>query len=138
MIKEVREILVDDVLADGTRVKRVVTEEYETPLTELVPVLLEDGSPHPQQPYVTEVVTEEVDEEYADFELVDSSEEYTVLADPEYDDILDVAAGSRYGIRYEEALSLEAALQRRNYSQLLSKYENLSARLGELEGANNG
>ncbi|ENA6098928.1 hypothetical protein ABGM09_004308, partial [Escherichia coli] len=34
--------------------------------------------------------------------------------EPEYEDILVTPAGSRYGIRYEEALVLEAALQRRN------------------------
>ena len=37
-------------------------------------------------------------------------------------------AGDRYGIRYEEALVLEAALQRRNY-------ERLAARIEALEGA---
>jgi len=47
------------------------------------------------------------------------------------------AAGNRYGIRYEEALSLEAALQRRNYSLLLSKYEDLAARIEAMEGENN-
>ncbi|WP_429195407.1 tail fiber domain-containing protein [Aeromonas veronii] len=38
-----------------------------------------------------------------------------------------VEAGSRYGIRYEEALALEAALQRRNYQQLLKRIEALEA-----------
>ncbi|HGD7391770.1 TPA: hypothetical protein ACI677_004895, partial [Escherichia coli] len=41
-------------------------------------------------------------------------EEYEEEAEPEYEDILVTPAGSRYGIRYEEALVLEAALQRRN------------------------
>lgn len=39
-----------------------------------------------------------------------------------------IEAGSRYGIRYEEALSLEAALQRRNYKRVqerLTKLEQL-------------
>jgi len=39
-----------------------------------------------------------------------------------------VAAGNRYGIRYEEALSLEAALQRRNYQRLLERIEALESR----------
>lgn len=38
-----------------------------------------------------------------------------------------VEAGSRYGIRYEEALVLEAALQRRNYQQILKRIEALEA-----------
>lgn len=41
-----------------------------------------------------------------------------------------VEAGSRYGIRYEEALALEAALQRRNYQRLLSRVEALEATNG--------
>ncbi|HCN8082847.1 TPA: hypothetical protein N6411_002867, partial [Escherichia coli] len=41
-------------------------------------------------------------------------------ADPEYEDILVTPAGSRYGIRYEEALVLEAALQRRNNNRLVA------------------
>lgn len=38
-----------------------------------------------------------------------------------------VEAGSRYGIRYEEALALEAALQRRNYQRLLTRIEALES-----------
>lgn len=37
-------------------------------------------------------------------------------------------AGNKYGIRYEEALVLEAAWQRRNYQQLLARIEALEAR----------
>ena len=55
-------------------------------------------------------------------------EEYTEPAAPEYENVLTVPAGSRYGIRYEEMLVLEAALQRRNY-------ERLAARIEALEGA---
>lgn len=47
--------------------------------------------------------------------------------EPEYIDVLETPAGSRYGIRYEEALALEAALQRRNYQQLLKRIEVLEA-----------
>lgn len=42
-------------------------------------------------------------------------------------------AGDRYGIRYEEALVLEAALHRRNYARLLEKCEQLSSRINALE-----
>lgn len=121
MTRVIVEVLVDDVLEDGTRIKRVVSEERETPKTVMVPVLMPDGTPHPQQPYVSEVVTEEVEEEFIDVELVDAEEEYTEPAEPEFEDVLVSPAGSRYGIRYEEALSLEAALQRRNYTRLLAR-----------------
>ncbi|HFI7529052.1 TPA: tail fiber domain-containing protein [Escherichia coli] len=137
MTKVIVDVLVDDVLEDGTRIKRVVSEEHETPKTVMVPVLLPDGTPHPQQPYVSEVVTEEVEEEFIDVELVDVEEEYTEPAEPEFTEVLVSAAGSRYGIRYEEALSLEAALQRRNYERLLAKHESLEERIKALEGASN-
>lgn len=42
-----------------------------------------------------------------------------------------VVKGDRYGIRYEEALSLEAALQRRNYQRLLSRVEALENKLSK-------
>lgn len=45
------------------------------------------------------------------------------------------AVGSRYGIRYEEVLVTEAALQRRNYSRLLADHESLASRIEALEGA---
>lgn len=38
------------------------------------------------------------------------------------------SAGNRYGIRYEEALALEAALQRRNYQRLLARIEALEVK----------
>lgn len=41
-----------------------------------------------------------------------------------------VVAGSRYGIRYEEELILEAALQRRNYNRLLARLELLEEVMG--------
>ncbi|EOV3649069.1 hypothetical protein ACOQG5_004703, partial [Escherichia coli] len=55
-------------------------------------------------------------------------EEYEEEAEPEYEDILVTPAGSRYGIRYEEALVLEAALQRRNYQKALSRIEMIEMR----------
>lgn len=39
-----------------------------------------------------------------------------------------VEAGEKFGIRYEEALVLEAALQRRNYQRLLDRVEALESR----------
>lgn len=61
-------------------------------------------------------------------------EEYTEPAEPTYSQVLETPAGSRYGIRYEEALALEAALQRRNYERLLDQHVNLTARIEALEG----
>lgn len=53
------------------------------------------------------------------------SDEYVEVIRPE------VQAGSRYGIRYEEALALEAALQRRNYQRLLARVEAMEKELGK-------
>ena len=53
------------------------------------------------------------------------SDEYVEVILPE------VQAGSRYGIRYEEALALEAALQRRNYQRLLARVEALENKLSK-------
>ena len=49
------------------------------------------------------------------------------IIEPERVEVVQVAveAGDRYGIRYEEALALEAALQRRNYERLLKRVEAL-------------
>ncbi|MDM2897253.1 tail fiber domain-containing protein [Citrobacter sp. Cpo030] len=59
-----------------------------------------------------------------------SSIQTKVMVSPE------VKAGDKWGIRYEEALALEAALQRRNYRRLLVKYADLASRIEALEGAN--
>lgn len=45
------------------------------------------------------------------------------------------AAGNRYGVRYEEALSLEAAFQRRRATRLEDALEALTARVEALEAA---
>lgn len=57
------------------------------------------------------------------------------VIDEETGDVITPAieAGSRYGIRYEEMLVMEAALQRRSYARLLDKYESLAARIDALE-----
>ncbi|MDZ6874849.1 phage tailspike protein [Escherichia coli] len=120
MVTESRQVLKDEVLEDGTRIKRVVNEEYQTPKMEMKPVLNEDGSPFAQNPFVSVPVVEDVEEEYIETEFQEVEEEYEEEADPEYEDILVTPAGSRYGIRYEEALVLEAALQRRNNNRLVA------------------
>jgi len=67
-------------------------------------------------------------------EFVEVEEEYEDLADPVYEQNLILPAGDRYSLRYEEALALEAALQRRNYQRVLAQYESLAARIEKLEG----
>ena len=47
-----------------------------------------------------------------------------------------IEAGARYGIRYEEALALEAAVQRRRYQRVLKLLDQANDRLDALEGAN--
>ena len=54
--------------------------------------------------------------------------EYECPAEPVYGQRLVRSAGELYGIRYEEALSLEAAYQRRNYQRLLSRIEALEVK----------
>lgn len=71
-------------------------------------------------------------------EFVEVEEEYEDLADPVYEQNLILPAGDRYSLRYEEALALEAALQRRNYQRMLAKYESLAARIEALEGGIHG
>ncbi|GEM_PF-1513440 len=71
-------------------------------------------------------------------ETEEVEKEYEAPADPVYEKKLVKAAGNRYGIRYEEALSLEAALQRRNYERLLAEHASLAARIEKLEGASHG
>lgn len=47
-----------------------------------------------------------------------------------------IEAGARYGIRYEEALVLEAAVQRRRYRRVLDRLDQALDRLDILEGGN--
>lgn len=133
-----REVLVDATLEDGTRIKKVIQEEYQTPKLTKVYVFNEDGSARmegDEHIFVYEPVLEDVEVEYTDIEMHEVTEEYTEPAEPEYKDVISIPAGSRYGIRYEEALALEAALQRRNYKRLLETHETLTARVEALEGA---
>ena len=66
-------------------------------------------------------------------ETEELTKEYESPADPVYEKKLVKAAGSRYGIRYEEALVLEAALQRRNYKRLVDEHSKLISRIEALE-----
>lgn len=58
-----------------------------------------------------------------------------IAGNPAYDEVITPArkAGSKYGIRYEEAFALEAELQRRNYRRLALKYVELESRISALE-----
>ncbi|MBW9468692.1 head-binding protein, partial [Enterobacter roggenkampii] len=89
----------------------------------------EDGSPHlndkGEHLFVNEPVMQDVIEEYSEWINEEHEEEYTEPAAPEYENVLTVPAGSRYGIRYEEMLVLEAALQRRKHDRLLQRIEAL-------------
>jgi len=133
MISVFREVLIDAEQEDGTKIKKVIKKEISVPKTIQVFVFNEDGSPRldesGEQMCVYEPVTEEVTEEYVSEEYEEVEEEYLDAADPVYEDVLETPAGSRYGIRYEEALVLEAAVQRRRYQRVL-------ARLDILEGGN--
>lgn len=132
-----REVLVDEIQEDGTRSKKVIQEEYQAPKLTKVYVFNEDGSPRmegDEQLFVYEPVLEDVEVEYTDIETREVTEEYIEPAEPEYKEVINIPAGSRYGIRYEEALALEAALQRRNYERLLADQEVMAARIEKLEG----
>lgn len=129
MITESRQVLKDEVLEDGTRIKRVVNEEYQTPKMEMIPVLNKDGSPFEQNPFVSVPVVEDVEEEYIETEFREVEEEYEEEAEPEYEDVLVTPAGSRYGIRYEEVLVMEAAVQRRRACRLEERIASLEAKL---------
>lgn len=113
---------------DGSTVIVMSPVEVEVPKLEAMPVFSHDGTPRLDEngTQVTEMVPA----------MEEIEEEYTAPADPEYTNVLEIPAGNRYGIRYEEALVLEAALQRRNYERLLSKQADLASRLEALEGSN--
>ncbi|MDM5074714.1 tail fiber domain-containing protein [Aeromonas bestiarum] len=100
-----REIPVYTEQEDGSIVVTMASREALVPKLEKVFVYNADGKP---------LLTDDGSHSYELREvMVDVEEEYTELAEPEYEEVLEIAAGSRYGIRYEEALALEAALQRR-------------------------
>lgn len=79
---------------------------------------------------------EEVVEHYeATPDLYDASGNLVQPGNDAYSEVITPAkkAGSKYGIRYEEAFALEAELQRRNYYRLMSKFEELDSRISSLE-----
>jgi hypothetical protein len=127
MTTEWREVLVDEEGENGTRIKMIKRMEFPAPQLVQIFIFNGDGSPHldaeGNHAFTYEPVMEDVTEEYEEDELQEFDEEYTEPADPEYIDVIEIHAGSRYGIRYEEALTLEAALQRRNYERLLAKLD---------------
>ena len=131
MVTEYRDTLVDSELPDGTKIKKIVKEEYQTTKMEQVFIFKEDGSPHLNEDgshmFTLEPVTEDVCEEYEEEVVEEVVEEYEEAAEPEFMDVLEIKAGYRYGIRYEEALALEAALQRRNFQRLQKRIEALEA-----------
>ena len=137
LVESFREVLIDSELEDGTRIKKMSRERYLEPKMTRIYIFNEDGTPHMENgehSFLNEPVMEEVSEEYEDEIVVEATEEYEAAADPVFTDVLETPAGSRYGIRYEEALALEAALQRRNYERLLAKYAGLVSRIEALEG----
>ena len=79
------------------------------------------------------------DDEYEDIEVVDKKAEYDSEGNeisPEEIHIekkLITPAGDRYGIRYSEALCLEAAYQRRENEKLKNELANLQIRLNAIE-----
>ncbi|WP_240453162.1 phage tail protein [Aeromonas rivipollensis] len=110
-------------------VKRVVNgvqtvSEEETPQLQQIYVVDENGEPvfneDGTRMFTFTPVMETVVEEYEDPDA------------PIYATVLVLAAGDRYGIRYEEALSLEAALQRRNHDRQQVINEELNADLQQL------
>lgn len=114
-----REFPVHTEQEDGSVVVTMTSREALVPKLEKAFLYNEDGTPR---------MNDDGNHAYELFEvMVDVEEEYTEPAEPEYEDVLEIPAGSRYGIRYEEALALEAALQRRNYQRLIKRIEALEA-----------
>lgn len=123
MVTTTREVFVDEYQLDGKKIKKAVIEEYQTPKLIQVYVFNNDGSPRIDDDGVRVAVFNPV--------MEDVTETYTENAAPEYVDVLETPAGSRYGIRYEEALVLEAALQRRNHLRQQEVNENIFNSLKE-------
>ncbi|MCU6683290.1 tail fiber domain-containing protein [Leclercia sp. H6W5] len=103
----------------------VMVEGTDTPVTKRVFFVNEDGSP---------AIDEEGKPRYADEPVIETVErEIDVPAPPVYEKQLETPAGKRYGVRYEEALILECALQRRNYDQQQILNEKMLNRIMALE-----
>lgn len=82
---------------------------------------------------------DEWEDEYEDIEVIDKDAEYDSegneisLKQSHIEKKLVIPAGNRYGIRYSEALCLEAAYQRRENEKLKNELSNLQARLNTIE-----
>ncbi|MFM5244303.1 tail fiber domain-containing protein [Aeromonas caviae] len=111
MVTTTREVLVDEVLEDGTKIKKAIREEYQTPKLTQVWVFNADGSPKLDDNGVRAFVMEPV--------MEDITEEYTEPAPPEYSDVLELPAGSRYGIRYDQAIILKQRQIERDHKRLI-------------------
>ena len=122
MVTTTREVLVDRVLEDGTKIKKATMEEYQTPKLIQVYIFNEDGSPHLDGNGVRAFVMEPV--------MEDIIEEYTEPAPPEYVDVLEVPAGSRYGIRYDQVIIIKQKQIERDHKRQI---DSLVARIEALE-----
>lgn len=123
MVATTREVMVDDVLEDGTKIKKATMEEYQTPKLIQVYIFNEDGSPRLDNNGVRCFVMEPV--------MEDIIEEYTEPAPPEYVDVLETSAGSRYCIRYDQAIILKQKQIERDHKRQIDA---LVARIEALEG----
>lgn len=108
-------------IGEFTIEKRIVSE----PARRTIPVLNEDGSPvldadgNPVMMITSTMTHVEV--------------EVQTPVEPVFETKLITPAGNKYGIRYEEALVLEAALQRRERERDRKTFEALVARIEALE-----
>lgn len=126
MVTLVREALVDMTDEDGNVIgKRIVNEEYQIEKLKKFYLFNEDGTPRVDDNGVRVYMMAP--------ELEEVLEEYTEAAPPEFVDVVEIPAGDRYGINYEEALILEAALQRRNCQRQKQINADILERIAALE-----
>lgn len=103
-----REVEAQVLQPDGSSVTTTVLRDEQVPLLEKVYAFDDEGEP---------VLNGSGEHYFTHKEVMEEVRvKVTEPAAPEYVDIV-TPAGNRYGIRYEEALALEAALQRRNYQR---------------------
>ncbi|WP_429074344.1 phage tail protein [Aeromonas hydrophila] len=126
MTKVRQQIVVEKKQADGSII--LVTEEHDIdyPVMAESPIFDKHGNHQRDEDgnfqYKLQPVTEDAHEEYLDD------------AEPEFETVLEVAAGSRWGIRPDQCLFLEAAYQRRCLRQQKEFNEKVLRRIDELEG----
>lgn len=118
-----REIPQQVIFEDGSIA--VVFNAVEVPLPKMERVFLyeDGGSPvigaDGEHKYELIPVTEEVEEEYEEF------------AEPKYEDVLVLKAGSRHGIRYDQAIILKQKQIERDHGREIA---DLKVRIEALEG----